>query len=60
MTLSLRSPGTPVEGTRVELPVYLNLTRKNLVTTARLKTPEGTGANTWYQRGTCILLWRQV
>lgn len=51
--------GTPVDGTRVELPVYLNLTRKNLIFTAKLVTPEGTSGNTWYQRGTCILLWRQ-
>ena len=54
---------------RVELPVYLNVTRKQiingisysgLITTGLVKSPEGTPPGTWYQRGTSLQLWRQV
>merc|ERR1711871_1312178 len=45
---------------RVELPVYLNVTRKQLVTTALIKCPSSIPAGIWYQRGTSVQLWRQV
>lgn len=45
---------------RVELPVYLNVTRKQLVTTGLIKGPSTVSSGTWYQRGTSIQLWRQV
>jgi dynein heavy chain 1 len=45
---------------RVELPIYLNVTRKQLVTTALLKGPKEIESGTWYQRGTSVQLWRQV
>ena len=45
---------------RVELPVYLNVTRKQLVTTGLIKGPASISAGIWYQRGTSIQLWRQV
>ena len=53
----------------MELPVYLNVTRKQiingisysgLITTGLVKSPEGTPPGTWYQRGTSLQLWRQV
>jgi len=56
LTWLVDAPGL-AEG-RVEVPIYLNSTRKQLITVALLKTPEGIGANTWYQRGTCVQLWR--
>jgi hypothetical protein len=45
---------------RVELPVYLNVTRKQLVTTGLVKGPAEISSGIWYQRGTSIQLWRQV
>jgi len=46
------------EAGRVELPIYLNSTRKQLISVALLKTPEDVKPGTWYQRGTCLQLWR--
>lgn len=43
---------------RVEVPIYLNVTRKQLICVALLKTPDHIPAGTWYQRGTSIQLWR--
>ncbi|KAJ5078911.1 intein-containing cytoplasmic dynein 1 heavy chain 1 precursor [Anaeramoeba ignava] len=41
----------------INLPVYLNNTRKELLFSLDLTTPKDVPIQTWYQRGTALIVW---
>jgi len=51
-------PKSKTSTNRVQLPVYLNDTRAEFLFSVELDSPRDMKANSWYQRGVALTVWR--